>query len=399
MEASKDWLSDLKLRVGYGSSGNEPRRANSLAVYGTSELTGAGTNIGYGLITDGGYLGGIQLASAANPDLSWETNETVNFGIDFGFKNQRVAGSVDYFVRTARDLLDYKTLPSSQPISSVIANIGSTQARGLEFEINTRNIENKDFAWATSFNFSYSIYRWKERNPELVLESWESTTDEMSAIFGWKTDGLFKSYDEINAYRNSSGELLQPNAVPGNRRYVDYNGDGKLDDGDNHFLGRRIAPFHFGFRNTFSYKNLAFSFYFYGSAGYSANESGHGGALGGATAQANTYDNGIDRIWSMWNQDGDWPGIGQDLTDTQRTGGSDDYFLHKTWFAKLGNVEMSYSLPKRVVSKLNMSNIALVFNARNVATVTNYFGYDPEMRGNYPYPITSAITFGIKLDF
>lgn len=400
MKGAESWLSNLKLRVGYGSSGNEPLSANSLAVYATGEITGANVVVPYALMTQGGYLGGIQLATAANPDLSWETNQTVNIGLDFGFAKSRVNGSIDYFIRTAKDLLDYKTLPYDQPVTSVISNIGSTQAKGVEFEVHSTNIRNRNFTWQTDLNFSYTIYRWKKRNPELVLNSWQSPKDEMSAIFGWETDGIFHDYDEINAYKNSKGELLQPLAVPGNMKYVDYNGDGVLNDDDNHFLGRRTAPFRFGFNNTFTYKNFSAMIYFYGAAGMSVNTPAQRGGAMGDPAQHNTYANGIDHIWSMKNQKGDWPGIGTDKTSaTQRTGGSNDFFLKKTWYAKLKNVQLSYMLPHKLVQKIRLSNLAVTLDAQNLANITNYKGYDPEMRGGYPYPICYSFTIGLKATF
>lgn len=400
METSREWLSNLKLRIGYGSSGNEPKAANALSVYATKELTGAGVEMAYALMTQGGYLGGIQLATVANPDLSWETNEMINFGLDFGLWKSRITGSVDYFVRSAKDLLDFKSLPSDQPVPKVISNIGSTQAKGLEFELHSINVKNGDFQWNTDFNFSYTIYRWKTRNPELVLNSWQSVTDEMSAVFGWETDGIFHSYDEIYAYKNSKGELLQPKAVPGNIKYKDYNGDGVLDDKDNHFLGRSSAPFRFGFNNTFTYKRFSATMYWYGAAGFLAVSPGNRGTAMGGNAQHNTYDNGIDKIWSMKNPNGTWPGIGSDLTSsTQRTGGTSDFWYKKIWYAKLRNIQMSYLLPDAVAKYLHLGSLAVSLDAQNLLSLTNYEGYDPEMRGAYPYPICYSFTFGLKATF
>lgn len=400
MAETGKWLSNLKIRAGYGTSGNEPKAANALSVYATGEITGANVVVPYNVMTSGGYKGGIQLATVANPDLSWETNETLNIGLDFGFDKSRISGSVDYFVRTARDLLDYKSLPYDQPVTSVISNIGSTQARGLEFEIHSANIRTGDFSWSTDFNFSYTIYRWKKRNPELVLNSWESETDEMSAIFGWETDGIFHSYEEIDAYRNSRGELIQPEAIPGNIRYVDYDGDGDLDDDDNHFLGRRTAPFRFGFNNSFTYKNFSAMIYFYGAAGHTVNSPAQVGRAMGDPSPHNTYANSIEHRWSMFNQDGDWPGIGTDKTSaTQRTGGTSDFWLKKIWYLKLRNVQLSYVLPDKISSALKVNSIALSLDAQNLATITNYSGYDPERRGSYPYPLCYSFTIGLKVGF
>ena len=151
-----NWLNSLKVRAGYGTSGNEPNSANSLSVYAAEERTGGGAVVAYGLITDGGYLGGVQLNTVANPNLKWETDKTLNVGLDYGLLKQRIGGSIDYFIRTAVDLLDYKWLPSNGLVDQVIANVGSTEAKGWEFLINTVNISKSNFSCQTDINLSYT---------------------------------------------------------------------------------------------------------------------------------------------------------------------------------------------------------------------------------------------------
>lgn len=391
MSNTKKWLSNLKFRAGYGASGNEPLGANSLSTYttGPAIITGTGSN----------YNSGVILSTMGNPNLSWETNETINLGLDFGFFEQRISGSAEYFVRTAKDLLDFKSLPSNNPVTSVIANIGSTQAKGFEFILNSLNINNKTFKWSTDFNASYTTYRWKERNPQLVLNSWVPYDSEMSAVYGWKTNGIFKSYDEINAYVNDKGELYQPDAVPGNIKYVDNNGDGVLNDNDNCFLGRTAPSFRFGLNNSFSYKGFSASFYFYGATGYIKSIGDTGNTLTSDNALRNTYGT-ITNYWSMQNPNGTWPGIGTDATSNKkRSGGSSDFWYSSGAFAKLKNVTLAYSLPKTFVSRLGMSSLNISVDMQNLATFSNYFGFDPELDGNYPYPQAYSFTFGLKAGF
>src|SRR5574344_2166509 len=303
MKPASGYLSNLKLRIGYGTSGNEPTRANALAIYSS----------GYNLLQGDGYHTGVQITQLANDYLSWETNKTFNVGVDFGFFNQRITGNIDYFIRTAKDLLDYKTLPANNPVTSILSIIGSTQSKGIEFMLTSQNIQTKDFSWATTFNLSRTLYRWKERNPELVLNSWEKTNDEMSEVFGWKTDGIFHNYDEINAYVNSNGQKIQPLAIPGNIKYVDINGDGVLDDKDMTKLGRTIPSIRAGLGHTLTYKDFDLSFYFYGAFGNIKwrGDVGNAGQLTAATPY-NTY-NTIKDVWSTQNTNGKYPGIGTDL--------------------------------------------------------------------------------------
>jgi TonB-dependent starch-binding outer membrane protein SusC len=402
--SEEDWakiegLSNLKLRVGYGTAGNEPMSANSLAVYSADELTGGGATVAYGLITQGGYLGGVQISTAANPNLKWETDKTVDFGFDFGLFKQKISGSLDYFVRTAEDLLDYKNLPSNGMVNSVIANIGSTQAKGWEFVISTQNISKPKFMWSTDFNFSYTKYSWKTRNPDLVLNSWVPVNADMSAVYGWETDGIFKSYDEINAYKNADGVLLQPLAMPGNIKYVDSNGDGVLDDKDNHLLGLSTAPWRFGLNNTLQYKNISLTFYFYGAAGGVKSRGDGSTLLGATTGQNNGWSDNIDKYYTVFNPDGDWPGLGSDLTSqTQRTGGSSDFWLMKGDYLKLKYLTLNYNFSKDIVSKLKLASLGVSVTAQNLLTFTGYKGYDPEVSIN-SYPLCNSFTIGVKASF
>ena len=397
--AHSKWLTNLKFRAGYGTAGNEPRSSNSLALYAADEVTGAQTAIAYGVITAGGYLGGVQLSTVANPDLKWETDKTVNVGLDFGLYDQKISGSVDFFNRSAMDLLDYKNLPSNGIIDKVIANVGATQARGWEVLINSVNIRKPNFNWDTEINFSRTKYNWTERNSDLVLFPWVSTHAEMSAVYGWSTNGIFKSYDEINAYTNSSGVKLQPKAMPGNIKYVDFNSDGVLDNKDNHQLGVRDAPWKFGMNNTFSYKNVSLSFYLYGQAGAIRERSDQSTILGAQTAQANGWSDNVDRYWSNFNPNGDWPGLGSDFTSTElRSAGTSDFWYMKSDYIKLRYVTLNYNFSKELVYRLGLGSLGISVTGQNLLTITGYKGYDPEVSIN-SYPQCYSFTFAVKTTF
>ena len=390
MKPTTDYLSNLKLRVGYGTSGNEPTSANALAIYSS----------GYNVLQGDGYHTGVQITQLANDYLSWETNKTFNVGLDFGFFKQRLTGNVDFFVRTAKDLLDYRTLPANNPVTSILSNIGSTQSKGLEFMLTSQNIQTKDFSWTTTFNFSHTIYRWKERNPELVLNSWQKVNDEMSEVFGWKTNGIFHNYDEINAYVNNKGEKIQPLAIPGNIKYVDINGDGVLNDKDMTKLGRTTPSIRAGLGNTINYKDFDFSFYFYGAFGNVKwrGDVGFAGQLTAATPY-NTY-NTIKDVWSMQNVNGKYPGIGTDATSSQqRSGSGSDFWYMKGDFIKLKNITLGYNVPQDLLKGAFLHSLRLSIDAQNLLTLTNYFGFDPELNGTNPYPQAYSFTFSVKASF
>lgn len=390
MENTTNYLSNLKLRIGYGTSGNEPSRANALAIYSS----------GYNVLQGDGYHTGVQLTQLANDYLSWETNATLNVGLDFGFFNQRLTGNIDYFVRTAKDLIDYKTLPANNPVTKIISNIGSTQSKGIEFMLTSQNVQTKDVSWSTTFNISHALYKWIERNPELVLNAWEKTKGEMSAVYGWKTDGIFHNFEEINAYVNKQGEKIQPLAIPGNIKYVDINGDGVLDDKDMTKLGRTTPSIRAGLGNSISYKNFDLSFYFYGAFGHikSRGDIGQTGSLTPSTPY-NSYKT-ISDVWSTQNPDGIYPGIGTDATSAQqRSGSGSDFWYMKGNYVKLKNITLGYNVPQQWLKGSFINSLKLSVDAQNLWTITNYFGFDPELNGTNPYPQAYSFTFGLRAIF
>ena len=153
-------ISNLKLRVGYGATGNENvLGTNSQSLYRS----------GYNFLIGSTMHTGLMLTQIENPELKWETDYTLNIGIDYGFFNQRINGSIEFFHRGVKDLLDYQTLPSNNAVGRVAANIGETKSEGFEFSLNSDNLNSKTFNWETTLNISYFKASWVERNPEVAL--------------------------------------------------------------------------------------------------------------------------------------------------------------------------------------------------------------------------------------
>jgi outer membrane receptor for ferrienterochelin and colicin len=151
------WLSNLKLRLSWGQTGNADIGTNAFASFMAEN---AYVNSDYKTEV------GVRKGKIENPDLKWETTTEWNFGLDFGFLKGRISGSVDIYQRTISDLLNYRLLNSYQELPKVMSNVGKTQGRGIEFALNTRNIQTKDFSWSTDFTFTKYKDRWKERTPD-----------------------------------------------------------------------------------------------------------------------------------------------------------------------------------------------------------------------------------------
>lgn len=384
------WLPQLKLRVGYGTTGNESITAGTAYA---SSLYAANTDFSYQIGDQLNNSGFIQ-TQLGNPDLKWETNITVNAGIDFTlFESKRITGSIDYFQRTAKDLLDFRVLPSSNSITLQAANIGSTRSRGVEISLNTENIITDDFKWVSIFTFGTARSFWVERNPGVEFASYIGENDAINAVYGWRTDGLIRTEDDKPAY--------QPNAQLGNVRYVDVNEDGKLDIEDVVNLGDFAPRGTFGFNNNITYKNFDLSFQIYGSYGnlsFDGYETFATAGLLAAGSLSRNAETSALQVFTSENTNGVYRGFAPDAAAANNpTGVSDFRAVENSYFARLKNINLGYTIPASKISFLDSAR--LYVNFENLFFITNTRGIDPEIgRNNNPYPtaFTSAIGFSAQ---
>lgn len=379
-------LSNLKLRIGYGATGNENvLGTNSQALYQS----------GYNYLIGSTIHTGLALTQVENPNLKWETDYTFNLGIDYGFFNQRINGSIEYFHRGVKDLLDYQQLPANNAVGRVAANIGETKSEGFEFSINSQNIMTKDFQWETGLNISYFKASWVKRNPEVSLADYIGEKDEIDAIYGWKTDGIITSKEDIPSY--------MPNAYVGNVKYVDINNDGVLDSKDVVKLGNSTPRWMIGMNNTLSYKNFDLNFYLYCSAGYKKYQGQVPDVtiLGNSsTAPGNTYKTVMTDVWNSQNGKGYLPGVATNPYDANNPSGNNDFYLMDGSYLKLKSITVGYTVPKSVFAGSNfIQGVRFFIDAQNVATITSYKGFDPELAVSNPYPQALSLSFGFNVNF
>ena len=388
-------LNQLKLRVGYGTVGNEGLGGNySISTYGPSA--------GYSFPFGGNMSPGILQTQLGNTDLHWEKDVTINSGLDFVLFNNRISGSIDYFERTAHDLFNFRILPSNNAIGRIGANIGSTKSKGYEVTLNTRNIKTKGFTWTSDFSFSSYRAYWMERsNPEdLIRTPWIGKNDDISAIYGWKTNGIIKSVDEIPAY--------QTGAYLGNIKYVDFNKDGKLDEKDVQNLGNRDPKAYYGFGNSFTYKGFDLNIFFNGTLGGMQQDNWY---LIGNIQSSFFFDpqspTNAERhtlnTWASFNPNGTYPGIAPDVVgDATNPSKHNDFGLRQVNWGRLKNVTLGYNLPFSLLSRTDLIQYFKIFvEFQNIAVIGNYSGLDPEMESGriYPYPIARTTAFGISVKF
>ncbi len=382
----KTAFSDLKLRVGYGAVGNE----NILGTNAQS-LYKSGYNFLFGTTVNRG----LALVQIENPDLKWETNYTLNLGVDFGLWDQRVTGTLEFFHRGVKDLLDYQTLPSNNAVGRVAANIGETQSQGFEFSLRSDNLTSEKFKWQTNFNLSYFRTNWVKRNPEVALADYVGEKDELDVIYGWKTDGIITSKEDIPSY--------MPNANVGNVKYVDVNKDGVLDSKDVVKLGNSTPRWYAGLGNTFSYKGFDLNFYFYGAFGYkkSRGQVPDLDAIGNSgVAASNTYVEVMTEVYNSQTGKGWMPGVASNPYDSSNPTGTNNFYLMDGSYVKLKNITLGYTLPQSVFTNSKFIRSARFFlDAQNLWTITSYHGFDPELSGTNPYPQAVSLSFGFNLSF
>lgn len=387
------WLSQLKLRGGYGTSGNESITASNNYVYSLYALT---TNYQY-LVGSQLYNSGFVQTQLGNPDLKWETDQQIDAAVDFGIFNNRISGSFDYFQRTAKDLLDFRVLPSQNAFTRQAFNVGSTRSTGVELTLNTQNIVSKDFTWSSTFTFGTAKTFWVQRNPAVALAPYIGYNDPLHEVYGWQTAGLIRSASDIPSY--------QTGAFVGNVKYIDANGDGKLDINDVVKLGNTDPKGTFGFNNTVRYKNFDLNFFFYGSYGYLSFDGWQQFASAGGLTRIGAPGNAEIHVldtYTSFNTNGIYQGLANDLSAAKNPTGTNNYLTEKNgYFVRLKNISLGYSLPSSMVGNGKLLKSARVFvEMQNLFYITNTTGIDPEMsRNNNPYPVVLTTAFGVNAQF
>jgi len=388
--SSAGFISDLKLRAGYGTSGNESvLSGNTLQLYGTESQH---QWYPYEYLIGNTLYPGIGPVQIANPDLTWETNVSMNVGLDYALFGNRISGTVDVFRKTTKDLLDFSALPSNNAVTQIADNIGSTRSDGFELSLRTINVQTGDMRWETGLTFSHYYAYWVERNPQVNLADWIEEEGGMRDAYGWETDGIIKDVEDIPSW--------MPNAYLGNVKYVDQNGDGVMDELDVVKLYNSDPKFSFGFDNTFNYKGLDLNIYMYGiigkNMGYGWNPSI------GNIAQANEPRNTIitiEDVWTSDNPDGTLPGIAANLVSSSNPAGS-DWNRQNVHFARIKNITLGYNLTDIPAIRSVVNNLRVFVEFQNVYLITNYEGFDPELStSGTPFPQAFSTSFGVDVTF
>ena len=369
------WLSNLKLRGSYGLTGNY-----NIGDFASRTLIGSGFNYN--------QIAGLAPSQLGSPDLTWENTKQSDLALDFALFNDRLSISVDVYKKTTDKLLLSVPLPGSSGFTGYTDNVGKLQNKGLEIELQSVNFKGKSFSWNTSFNIAFN------RSKILALSngntpfgsgfaSWLEVGSPLGSFRGYKVAGIFQSQQEINDLNaaaktktGNAGALYQVAATsPGDIKFVDVNGDGVITAADQTILGSAQPSFIGGITNNMRFKDFDFSFFWqfsYGNKIYNNTRSfaeGQSGVFGQFATVLNR--------WTPTNTNTDMPrGVYGDPNANNRVS---DRFIENGSYLRLKNVTLGYTIPKSAIQAINVRSIRIYVSAQNLATITKYSGFDPEL--------------------
>jgi TonB-linked SusC/RagA family outer membrane protein len=386
-----NFIDQLKLRTSYGAIGNQ-----GIDPYQTQPLL-ARTAYEFGNTAAFGY----RPNTIGNPDLRWETSVTANAGLDFSFSQGRISGSLEYYVTTTSDLLAPQPLPNSTGFGGFLTNVGKTQNRGVELTLSTINIDKRGFRWSTDFILN--------RNREEILEL-ASGDDIGAGRFIGQPITVFFDWNKVGIWQlDEADRALTFGDRPGEIKIEDTNNDGRINAEDRQILGSPVPDFSGGITNRFSYKGVDVSFFLFGRFGSMIRSAFH---TGGFNALAGRYNNLNVNYWTPDNPTNDYPRPNQNQ-EFPKYSSSLQYF--DGTFLKVRNINIGYSVPQAVATKLKMESLRIYSSIQQPFIFSEYrsrhAGIDPEtfidgeqgveggvINSNIA-PAVTQITFGINARF
>ena len=409
MESTRSWLDNAKVRFGWGKVGNQ----NIDPGLFMSTLNN-GVNYVFGT-TPTRYPSTI-MAQLGNPNLKWETVEDIDFGLDLTLLQNRLNVTFDLYQKTSHDMLYARQsqlimgLPTW--MGALTQNIGEMRARGWELSLGWRDKAGElgyDLGMQLSsvrnkaIRFSGDGPVWTgDGMPESIIRNEDGGL--ISRFYGYQADGLFQNWEEVYAHTNEHGKLIQPDAQPGDIRFLDLNHDGQLNDSDKKYIGNPYPDLMLGFNIGLNWRGWDFAANFYGTFGndiFNLQRSRYSGASG-----QNVYAGTLAKAWSGEGSTNDIPRLSYNDLNQNYTRVS-SFFVDDGSYMRCKLMTLGYTLPASIMGDINLR---VYFSAQNLFTITGYSGMDPERpfydggaietgidRSNYPTPKT--FLFGVDLKF
>ena len=451
------WLSNGKLRIGWGQTGN----SNIGSGKWSSDMSSIGTGLGTA----------YRPLRIANLNVHWEKQEQTNIGLDLGLFHDKLGITVDVYKKVSNDMLMPMQLPSymgtsgntSSALAAPFGNFGSIENKGLELTINAHPINTKNFSWDSEFEISWNKNKLTKLSGTssaaiLGVGQWNDVVSKSDVgqplfqFFGYVTDGVYTSYEDIEnspkpvSYGGSNGYNKYNTVWVGDVKYKDISGpdgkpDGKIDENDRTYIGNPMPKYTFGWTNTFRYKDFDLSIFINGSVGNKVynyirmkldamksvwqNQSStvlgrsHITAINPNKDYSNGYKGHNANMVYNWYDDIDNVQVtnptsipAAHLNDPNENTRVSDRYIENGSYLRVKNITLGYTFPKQWIKHIGLENVRLSCNIQNLWTITGYKGYDPEigastsdMNGyvygldNGRYPSPTVYSFGLNVTF
>ena len=402
MEKTRSWLSNMKLRVSWGKNGND-----NIGDFLYTTLTSMGSNYYFG--KNSNMTIGSKANRLANPDLKWEESEQTDIGLDFGFFNGALTFTADYFIKKTNGMIIEMPIPSYVGESKPFGNVGDMENSGFEFELGYRGHVG-DFNYSIKGNASYLHNELKNLGNDTGFLNYginqfsdggtrAENGQPFPFFYGYKTAGVFQNTAEVNAYVNSKGNLIQPNAIPGDLRFVDMNGDGQITSDDRTNIGNGTPDWTFGLNLGAEYKGFDFNLFLQGVAGVDVFDATY--------RQDMVSGNYPSWMLDRWSGEGTSNRVPRLALGDSKNWVCSDLYVQDGSYLRLKNISLGYTLPRSLTQKAKISRLRMYVMAENLFTWTKYWGYDPEIGSGSTslgvdygvYPQARTWTVGFNLSF
>lgn len=400
-------ISQLKFRGSWGQVGNQNISNSATLTLIDNYYISKGNS--------GEVLVGTAPSTVGNADVQWETVEDYGFGLELGLFNQKITLVADYFNRKSKDLLMETSIPFylGAAWSTPMTNIGELEAEGYELALNYNENIGK-LSMKLGLNFSKaSTEMTKLANGEAIFSGNHQRLDMLTktalgqpagSFFGYKTNGIFQNETEVNSYTDEFGNILQPQAKPGDMKFKDLNGDGRINEEDRTFIGNPEPDFSFGISLNLAYDNFDMSMLWSGSYGNDVlnaikpyTHTGNG--------VYNSYSGILDDAWDGEGSTNSQPRLS--VKDNNNNFRYSDYYIEDGSYIRLSSLQIGYSLPENLLKKVNISKTRFYVGGENLLTFTKFSGLDPDMGGSAMergidwghYPTPRTFIAGINITF
>lgn len=409
MRETRNWLTNFKVRLSWGKNGND-----NISDFAYTTLTTLGSTGNYYFGKTAALTYGSKANRLANPDLKWEESEQTDFGLDFGFFNNALTFTVDYFIKKTNGMIIDMPIPSYVGESKPLANVGDMENSGWEFELGYKwHIADAHFAIKGNASYLHNELKNLGNDTGFINYGISQFSDggtraengqPFPFFYGYKTKGVFQNYDQINSYTwtdptTGITQLIQPDAQPGDLIFQDTNNDGQITSDDRTNIGNGTPKWTFGLNFNAEWKGFDFGLFLQGVSGVDVFDA----TFRQDIASANFPTWMLDR----------WTGEGtSNRVPILKAGDSknwviSDLYVQDGSYLRLKNITLGYTLPQNLTRKIGVSRFRVYVMAENLFTWTKYWGFDPEIGtsstslgvdyGVYPQARTWTVGFNISL--